>query len=29
METARTFGTGLLALGIWWRIYQGLDPFAT
>ena len=27
-ETARSLGTGLLALGIWWLVYLGLDPFA-
>lgn len=28
VETARYFGTGLLALGVWWMIYRGLAPFA-
>ncbi len=27
-ETVRYLGTGLLAMGIWWLVYQGLDPFA-
>jgi uncharacterized membrane protein YraQ (UPF0718 family) len=27
-ETTVYFGTGLLALGVWWLIYRGLAPFA-
>jgi len=27
-ETARSLGIGLLALGIWWLVYQGLAPFS-
>ncbi len=27
-ETVRYFGTGLLALGVWWLIYRELAPFA-
>ena len=26
--TAKYFGSGVLALGIWWLVYQGLFPFA-
>ena len=26
--TAKYFGIGFLALGIWWLVYQGLSPFA-
>jgi len=26
--TAKYFGTGLIALGAWWLLYQGLSPFA-
>jgi len=26
--TAKCFGTGLIALGAWWLVYQGLSPFA-
>ncbi|RJP24345.1 MAG: permease [Deltaproteobacteria bacterium] len=26
--TAKYFGSGLLALGAWWLVYQGISPFA-